>query len=173
MDFERVERLFKPRVSPRRPPSFRRVRRVSSARFGPGRGPVEVPNIRGGVGLGGPGADDLDLANIYGWGEGGARFSDDSDWMSELVLVAKHTYVWLDQLSKRYARPIHRLDEIPEDALRELADRALRVYGSSAYGNAPMPAKRLSGDEVIRKLKHLPTHCTIMPSHIDWAVKMR
>ena len=49
------------------------------------------------------------------------RFSPDRDWMPNLVMVAKHIYVWLDQLSKRYGRPIKRLDEIPEEVLQELA----------------------------------------------------
>ena len=29
-------------------------------------------------------------------------FSQDRDWMPRLVLIAKNTYVWLDQLSKEY-----------------------------------------------------------------------
>ncbi len=31
------------------------------------------------------------------------RFSSDSDWMPRLVLMAKSTYVWLDQLSRRFS----------------------------------------------------------------------
>ena len=49
------------------------------------------------------------------------RFSSDRDWMPSLVLVAKNTYVWLDQLSRRFNRDIHRLDQIPDEALQELA----------------------------------------------------
>ncbi len=49
------------------------------------------------------------------------RFSPDRDWMPELVLIAKSTYVWLDQLSKKYSRPINRLDQIPEEELERLA----------------------------------------------------
>ncbi len=41
--------------------------------------------------------------------------------MPRLVLIAKSTYVWLDQLSKKYQRPIHRLDQIPDEELRFLA----------------------------------------------------
>ncbi|MBI1987169.1 MAG: alpha-amylase [Nitrospinae bacterium] len=49
------------------------------------------------------------------------RFSQDRDWMSNVVLMAKSTYVWLDQLSKKYRRAIVRLDEIPDEELDLLA----------------------------------------------------
>jgi len=49
------------------------------------------------------------------------RFSADRDWMPNLVLIAKNTHVWLDQLSKKYQRPIYRLDQIPEEELDLLA----------------------------------------------------
>jgi len=51
------------------------------------------------------------------------RFSPDKDWMPRLVLVAKTTYVWLDQLSRKYQRPITRLDQIPDEELDILARR--------------------------------------------------
>src|SRR3954452_24095339 len=50
------------------------------------------------------------------------RFSQDLDWMPRTVLIAKSTYVWLDQLSRAYGRPIYRLDQIPDEEL----DRLLR-----------------------------------------------
>ena len=34
------------------------------------------------------------------------RFSQDKDWMPRLVLIAKNSYVWLDQLSKKYQSAI-------------------------------------------------------------------
>jgi glycosidase len=49
------------------------------------------------------------------------RFSPDRDWMPHLVLMAKNSYVWLDQLSKKYKRPITRLDQIPDEELDTLA----------------------------------------------------
>ena len=49
------------------------------------------------------------------------RFSHDRDWMPRVVLIAKNIYVWLDQLSKKYRRPIHRLDQIPDEELDILA----------------------------------------------------
>ncbi len=49
------------------------------------------------------------------------RFTPDRDWMPRLVLIAKNIYVWLDQLSKKYRRPITRLDHIPDEELDTLA----------------------------------------------------
>ncbi len=49
------------------------------------------------------------------------RFSQDKDWMPNLVLLAKNAYVWLDQLSKKYQRSIRHLDEIPDEELDTLA----------------------------------------------------
>jgi glycosidase len=48
-------------------------------------------------------------------------FSTDSAWMPNLVLIAKSTYVWLDQLSRRYGREIRTLDAIPDEELDRLA----------------------------------------------------
>jgi glycosidase len=45
------------------------------------------------------------------------QFSPDLDWMPRLVLIAKSTLVWLDQLSKKYQRAITRLDQIPDEEL--------------------------------------------------------
>ncbi|HDQ73178.1 MAG TPA: alpha-amylase, partial [Chloroflexi bacterium] len=49
------------------------------------------------------------------------RFSPDQAWMPSVVMIAKNTYVWLDQLSKRYERSIIRLDQIPDEELDTLA----------------------------------------------------
>ncbi|MDP2965053.1 MAG: alpha-amylase family glycosyl hydrolase [Pelolinea sp.] len=49
------------------------------------------------------------------------RFSPDADWMPRLVMMAKNTYVWLDQLSKKYQRPITQLAQIPDEELDQLA----------------------------------------------------
>src|SRR5512139_1730133 len=46
-----------------------------------------------------------------------AHYSPDREWMPRLVMVAKSSYVWLDQLSKKYQRPINRLDQIPDEEL--------------------------------------------------------
>lgn len=49
------------------------------------------------------------------------RFSPDKDWMPRMILIAKNSYVWLDQLSKAYQRGIHTLDQIPDEELDRLA----------------------------------------------------
>jgi glycosidase len=49
------------------------------------------------------------------------RFSMDKDWMPSLVLIAKNSYVWLDQLSKTYRRSITRLNQVPDEELDRLA----------------------------------------------------
>lgn len=49
------------------------------------------------------------------------QFSQDTDWMPNLVLIAKNSYVWLDQLSKKYERSITQLDQVPDSELEEMA----------------------------------------------------
>lgn len=53
------------------------------------------------------------------------RFSLDKDWMPRLVLIAKNSYVWLDQLSRKYARDIHTLDAIPDEELERLSNAGI------------------------------------------------
>jgi glycosidase len=53
------------------------------------------------------------------------RFSPDKDWMPRLVLIAKNSYVWLDQLSKAYGREIRTLDAIPDEELDKLAQAGI------------------------------------------------
>ena len=48
-------------------------------------------------------------------------FSKDADWMSNVVLMAKSVYVWLDQLSKEYGHPVRTLADIPDQELDKLA----------------------------------------------------
>lgn len=49
------------------------------------------------------------------------RFSADTDWMPNVVLLAKMVYVWLGQLSIKYELEINRLDQIPDEELDLLA----------------------------------------------------
>ena len=51
------------------------------------------------------------------------RFSADQSWMPRVVMLAKSTYVWLGQLSKKYGFEIEKLDQIPDAELDELARR--------------------------------------------------
>ncbi|PWB70064.1 alpha-amylase [candidate division GN15 bacterium] len=50
-----------------------------------------------------------------------AAFSEDADWMSNTILIAKSIYVWLFQLSRKYQRDIHLLSDIPDEELDRLA----------------------------------------------------
>jgi len=65
------------------------------------------------------------------------------------VLIAKHTYVWLAQLSQRFGRPIRRLDQIPDQALAELAEwgiNGLWLIGVWERSPASQKIKRLTGN---------------------------
>jgi glycosidase len=76
------------------------------------------------------------------------RFSPDSSWMPKVVMIAKSTYVWLDQLSRRYRRSIQRLDEIPDEELDELARRGftgLWLIGLWERSRASQRIKHLRG----------------------------
>jgi glycosidase len=50
-----------------------------------------------------------------------AAFSEDADWMSNTILIAKCVYVWLFQLSGKYQRDIRLLSDIPDEELDRLA----------------------------------------------------
>ncbi|NUM52070.1 MAG: alpha-amylase [Candidatus Hydrogenedentes bacterium] len=77
------------------------------------------------------------------------RFSADADWMSNVVMIAKSAYVWLDQLSKKYKRHIHRLDQIPEEELDRLARwgfNGLWLIGLWERSEASATIKRIMGN---------------------------
>ena len=91
------------------------------------------------------------------------RFSLDLDWMPRLVLVAKSTYVWLDQLSKAYgrdiqpARPDPRRGARPPRAARlhrPVADRALGAQPGVAADQAA--ARQSRGGRVGLLARRLP-----------------
>ena len=75
-------------------------------------------------------------------------FSHDDAWMPTVVLMAKSTYVWLEQLSKKYQRHIYRLDQIPVEELQLLADRGMTglwLIGLWERSRASQTIKRLRG----------------------------
>jgi glycosidase len=77
------------------------------------------------------------------------KFSQDTAWMPTTVLIAKSTYVWMAQLSKQYGRAITRLDEIPDEALDELARRGLNslwLIGVWERSRASKTIKQLCGN---------------------------
>ncbi len=76
-------------------------------------------------------------------------FSADQAWMPTVVLIAKNTYVWLEQLSKKYKRHIHRLDQIPNEELQTLATRGMTglwLIGLWERSRASKTIKRLCGN---------------------------
>jgi hypothetical protein len=76
-------------------------------------------------------------------------FTQDQAWMPNVVLIAKSTYVWLEQLSKKYQRHIHRLDQIPDEEMTLLAERGITglwLIGLWERSTASQTIKRLRGD---------------------------
>lgn len=76
-------------------------------------------------------------------------FTSDSDWMPKVVMIAKSTLVWLDQLSKKYQRAITTLDAIPDEELEILARRgfnALWLIGLWERSHASQRIKQLCGN---------------------------
>ena len=74
---------------------------------GHGPGPIQVPGILG-----------LD---------GEPSFSDDHDWMPQVVMLAKNVLVWLHQLSKIYGREIRSLADVPDEELNQLSSRGFNA----------------------------------------------
>lgn len=107
---------------------------------GGGPGPPEVLRF-------GPWATDADVAaGDYPEPE---RFSPDRNWMPNVVLLAKMTYVWLDQLSAKYGRSIARLDQVPDEELDTLAAwgfTGLWLIGVWERSPASHTIKKLSGN---------------------------
>ncbi len=104
-------------------------------RFGGGGGgkdaPPDVPSFKAGV------ADEPEA------------FSSDSDWMPRVVLLAKSTYVWLDQLSRRHGRDLRTLDAIPDEELDTLASwgvTSLWLIGLWQRSVASERIKRMRGN---------------------------
>jgi glycosidase len=77
------------------------------------------------------------------------RYSLDKEWMPRLVLIAKNSYVWLEQLSRKYGRWIKTLDQIPDEELEILRDRGftgLWLIGLWERSPASQKIKQRMGD---------------------------
>lgn len=102
-----------------------------------------------GPGAGGGGQSEmLDIQRLTSEPEPEA-FSPDLDWMPRCVLIAKNTYVWLDQLSKKYQREIRTLDQIPEAELAQLQSwgvTGLWLIGLWERSKASARIKQLMGN---------------------------
>ncbi|MEO8511176.1 MAG: alpha-amylase family glycosyl hydrolase [Chloroflexota bacterium] len=109
----------------------------------------------GGGGGAGHGAGDRALepvpgpAELAGLGSAPEHYSTDREWMPRLVLLAKSTYVWLDQLSRQYGREIRTLDAIPDEELDRLARygvSGLWLIGLWERSKASQTIKQLRGN---------------------------
>ena len=77
------------------------------------------------------------------------RFSADSEWMPNVILMAKTVLVWLDQLTKQYGYPITRLDQIPDaelDRLRDEGFTGLWLIGLWERSKASRRIKQICGN---------------------------
>ncbi len=77
------------------------------------------------------------------------RFSADSAWMPNVILMAKTVLVWLDQLTKEYGYPITRLDQIPDrelDRLRDEGFTGLWLIGLWERSKASKRIKQICGN---------------------------
>ncbi len=77
------------------------------------------------------------------------RFTSDLEWMPKVVLITKNTYVWLDQLSKKYRRSITKLNEIPDEELDRLARwnfTSLWLIGIWERSSASQKIKQMTGN---------------------------
>jgi glycosidase len=107
-------------------------------------------HLRFGGGGAGGGPGHAEAPSFAGADAEPERFSTDLDWMPRVVLAAKSTYVWLDQLSKRYGREIRTLDAIPDEELDTLARRGITglwLIGLWQRSRASERIKRWRGNE--------------------------
>ncbi len=77
------------------------------------------------------------------------RFSPDSEWMPNVILMAKTVLVWLDQLTKQYGYPITKLDQIPDAELDKLRDEGftgLWLIGLWERSKASKRIKQICGN---------------------------
>ena len=102
---------------------------------------------------GGPGPTVVpEYGKLDAWGEKLSEeenFSPDSDWMPKVVMIAKNSFVWLNQLSRQYDRQIDRLDQIPDETLDQLASwgfTGLWLIGLWERSNASRQIKQMCGN---------------------------
>lgn len=96
-------------------------------------------------GFGGPGEVQLPYFDTSEY----ESFTKDRNWMPNVVMMAKSTLVWLDQLSKKYGYEIRRLDQIPDSELDYLHDcgfTALWLIGLWERSPASKKIKNLCGN---------------------------
>ncbi|MFX0016119.1 MAG: alpha-amylase family glycosyl hydrolase [Candidatus Hermodarchaeota archaeon] len=88
-------------------------------------------------------------AQVYEYDYLDENYTPDKDWMPKVVMIAKNIYVWLNQLSKKYKRPIHKLNHIPDEELDQFAVwgfNALWLIGVWERSSASKTIKRWCGN---------------------------
>ena len=98
----------------------------------PGPGPAPLPDYRAGLETWEP-----------------AAFSADTDWMPNVVLIAKSVHVWLGQLGRQHQSNITTLDQIPDRELDRLAGwgfNALWLIGIWERSPASRRIKQMRGN---------------------------
>lgn len=110
--------------------------------FPPGPGPVIIPDFKG--------DDYRSISSAGGNVEPEVeKFSPDLEWMPNLVMIAKNSFVWLDQLSKKYQRNITHLDDVPQEELQLLAEEGITglwLIGIWERSRASRTIKQLRGN---------------------------
>jgi glycosidase len=98
-------------------------------------------------------------------------FTEDRNWMPNVIMVAKSTLVWLDQLTKYYKRPITKLDQIPNEELDNLRDRgftSLWLIGLWERSDASKKIKNLCGNPDAEASAYSLKNDQISPSIGGW-----
>lgn len=105
------------------------------------------------IAAGGPGPTQVpEYGKVDAWGEKLSEeenFSPDSDWMPKVVMMAKNSFVWLNQLSREFGRQIERLDQIPDETLDQLASwgfTGLWLIGLWERSDASREIKQMCGN---------------------------
>ncbi|MBT4945604.1 MAG: alpha-amylase, partial [Candidatus Marinimicrobia bacterium] len=75
--------------------------------------------------------------------ESGEFYSEDSDWMPRVVMIARNSLVWLDQLSKKYEQDIKTLRDIPDQELDLLAQQGFTVLWLIGLWNRSSISKKI------------------------------
>lgn len=70
-------------------------------------------------------------------------FSDDLDWMPRVVMIAKSTFVWLDQLSKETGKHLEKLNDIPDEELDRLAHKGITALWLIGLWNRSKASQRI------------------------------
>lgn len=73
----------------------------------------------------------------------GEYYSEDREWMPSVVMIARNTLVWLDQLSKKYEREIKTLSDIPDQELDLLAQQGFTVLWLIGLWNRSSISKKI------------------------------